>query len=101
MSRSPRSTALRSERCALEPAGASAALLTLTRPECLNAIDGEMLAALDAAIDEIDADDSVRCILVTGEGRAFSAGGDLQKYIELQRDAGAAVFPAHNVALGA
>ena len=87
MSKAPQSATLLSERCSLESQGACAMLLTLARPECLNAIDSEMLGALDAAIDEIDADDSVRCVLVTGEGRAFSAGGDLEKYIELQRDA--------------
>ncbi len=86
MSEATGSATLRSERLALEPEGAVAALLTLARPDCLNAIDGELLAALDAALDGVEQDPEVRCILVTGEGRAFSAGGDLEKYIELQRD---------------
>jgi enoyl-CoA hydratase len=64
----------------------AAALLTLNRPEQLNAIDWDTVRALDSAIEQALAQ-GVRCILITGAGRAFSAGGDLKKYIELQRDA--------------
>lgn len=63
-----------------------AAVLWLDRPEQLNPIDSEMLDALDRAIDEVMAEPAVRAILVTGRGRAFSAGGDLKKYVEIQRD---------------
>ncbi len=66
--------------------GATAAVLTLSRPDQLNPIDSAMLAALEAALDEVEARPEVRAILVTGAGRAFSAGGDLKAYIELQRD---------------
>jgi enoyl-CoA hydratase/carnithine racemase len=65
---------------------ARAALLRLNRPEQLNPIDDEMLSALDRALDEFAADPTVRCVLVTGAGRAFSAGGDLTRYVTLQRD---------------
>ena len=65
---------------------AVAALLRLNRPDELNPIDGQMLAALDSALDEVVADRNVRAVLVTGAGRAFSAGGDLKKYRRLQRD---------------
>lgn len=71
---------------ALEQEGAHAALLTLNRPDALNAIDWDMLRALDAALDGVEDDASVRCLLVTGAGRGFSAGGDLKGYIALQRD---------------
>lgn len=67
--------------------GSFAALVLLNRPEQLNPIDIDMLVDLDAAIDDIAADRSIRTLLVTGAGRAFSAGGDLKKYVELQRDA--------------
>jgi enoyl-CoA hydratase len=90
---------LRLERRSLEPGeshesvGAApsdgvpcAALITLTRPDQLNAIDAEMIGALDRLLDDLERDSSVRCLLFTGEGRAFSAGGDLKKYVELQRD---------------
>ena len=67
-----------------------AALLTLSRPEDLNPLDAAMIAALDHALDEIETrrttTGDVRAILVTGAGRAFSAGGDLKGYRELQRD---------------
>jgi enoyl-CoA hydratase len=53
------------------------ALLTLNRPDKLNAINGPMVEALDAALDSAEADESVRAIVVAGAGRAFSAGFDL------------------------
>jgi enoyl-CoA hydratase/carnithine racemase len=71
----------------LQQEGAHAALLVLNRPEQLNAIDWAMLHDLDDRLDDVEADASVRCLLLTGAGRAFSAGGDLKGYIELQRDA--------------
>ena len=62
-------------------------ILRLNRPETLNAIDTTMLDALGGALDGVAADPSTRCVLVTGAGRAFSAGGDLTSYLTLQRDA--------------
>lgn len=53
------------------------ALLTLNRPDKLNAINAPMIRALDAALDAAEADDAVRAIVVAGAGRAFSAGFDL------------------------
>jgi enoyl-CoA hydratase len=53
------------------------AVLTLNRPDKLNAINRPMIAALDAALDAAEADASVHAIVVTGAGRAFSAGFDL------------------------
>lgn len=51
--------------------------LTLNRPETLNAFTREMMNETIVAFDRADADDSVRVIIVTGEGRAFCAGADL------------------------
>ncbi|MDX5360233.1 MAG: enoyl-CoA hydratase/isomerase family protein [Alphaproteobacteria bacterium] len=54
------------------------AVLTINRPKTLNAINMEMMAALEAALDKAEADDGVRVIVVTGAGdRAFVAGGDI------------------------
>ncbi len=53
------------------------ALLTLNRPDKLNAINAPMIRALHAALDAAEADDAVRAIVVAGAGRAFSAGFDL------------------------
>ena len=51
--------------------------ITLHRPERLNAFNATMRAELIAALDAADADDAVRAIIVTGEGRGFCAGADL------------------------
>ncbi len=52
--------------------------LTLHRPDALNALTPTMLGALDDALAAIEADPSVRVVILTGEGRAFSAGVDLK-----------------------
>lgn len=53
------------------------ATITLNRPERLNAFNETMRAEMTAAFDEIDADDDVRAVIVTGEGRGYCAGADL------------------------
>jgi enoyl-CoA hydratase len=53
------------------------ARIRLNRPKKLNAINGEMLDGLTAALDQAEADESIRVVLLSGEGRAFSAGFDL------------------------
>jgi len=69
-----------------------AALLRLNRSEDLNPLDWDTVRALERRLAEADRDESVRLVLVTGTGRAFSAGGDLKAYQRLQRDREA--FPA-------
>ena len=54
------------------------ATLTLDPAQALNALTHEMLAELGAALEALSADSSVRVIVLTGEGRAFSAGVDLK-----------------------
>lgn len=53
--------------------------ITLNRPERMNAFTGQMADELIAAFDQADADDVVKVIIVTGAGRAFCAGADLEK----------------------
>jgi len=53
------------------------ATITLNRPERMNAFTPQMRDDLIAALDETDADDSVRVVIVTGAGKAFCAGADL------------------------
>jgi enoyl-CoA hydratase/carnithine racemase len=53
------------------------ALLTLNRPDKLNAFNTQMMQEMIAAFDLSDADDAVRCVIVTGAGRGFCAGADL------------------------
>ena len=53
------------------------ATMTLNRPEKLNALNGEMAAAAIESLKQLAANDEVGCIVVTGAGRAFCAGGDV------------------------
>lgn len=57
--------------------------LTLNRADKLNAIDGAMLDALDQVLAEIEADTSCRAVILTGSGRAFSAGADIKEWTAL------------------
>lgn len=52
--------------------------LTLHRPEHMNAFTATMMRELLDAFDHADADDAVRVVIITGEGRAFCAGADLE-----------------------
>ena len=54
------------------------AIITLDRPDVLNAFDEALSAALDAAIAAVADDAAVRAVVITGAGRAFSAGQDLR-----------------------
>ena len=53
------------------------ARITLNRPIVLNAINKNVTRLLDLALDQAESDDDVRALILTGAGRAFSAGGDL------------------------
>jgi enoyl-CoA hydratase len=57
--------------------------LILNRPDKLNAIDGAMLDALGEALAEIERDRAVRAVILTGAGRAFSAGADIKEWTAL------------------
>lgn len=61
----------------LENKGEGVALLTISRPEALNAMNGAMLDELRAAVEQVDNDDSVRVLVITGAGKAFVAGADI------------------------
>jgi enoyl-CoA hydratase/carnithine racemase len=52
-------------------------VLTLNRPDALNSFNQTLWYAVADALDEAASDDSLRCVVITGEGRAFSAGQDL------------------------
>lgn len=53
--------------------------IVLNRPEVFNSFDREMGKAFQAALDEAAADPSVRCVVITGAGKAFCAGQDLKE----------------------
>jgi enoyl-CoA hydratase len=54
-------------------------VVTLNRPDVLNAMNRRLSSELRDAVKAMDADDSVGCIVITGAGRAFSAGGDIHE----------------------
>ncbi|HFE46520.1 MAG TPA: 3-hxdroxyacyl-CoA dehydrogenase [Nannocystis exedens] len=58
---------------------AGIATLTLDRPDARNAYSEAMVDSLCAALDRAEADPAIRGVILTGEGSAFSAGGDLKK----------------------
>lgn len=55
------------------------AIVTLNRPDALNALNMDLKVALAAWLAEVRYDDTVRAVLLTGSGRAFCAGGDLSE----------------------
>lgn len=57
------------------------AVITLHRPEALNAINAAMAAELAQVVRAMDVDDGVGCLLVRGEGRAFCAGADIKEAV--------------------
>ena len=54
-------------------------VITLNRPKALNALNAELLRELCDALEQWDADDAVRCIVITGSERAFAAGADIKE----------------------
>lgn len=58
-----------------------AAVITLNRPEKLNAVNPQLIDDMLRAIDEVGTDDEVRAVLLTGAGRAFCAGGDITELL--------------------
>jgi enoyl-CoA hydratase/carnithine racemase len=62
-------------------------IIRLNRPEQLNATNHELHAGLAALFPQLDADSEARVAVITGNGRAFSAGGDFDYIDELAKDA--------------
>ncbi len=60
------------------PGELSIGVITLNRPDFLNAVDVRMRVELDILCDEIAHNSNIKVIVITGEGRGFSAGGDLK-----------------------
>src|ERR1700726_3949418 len=60
-------------------------ILTLNRPDKLNAMNRQLSLELRDAVKTMDADDAIGCIVITGAGRAFSAGGDIHEQREDDR----------------
>ncbi len=57
-------------------------LIQLNRPKVLNALNGALMEELTSAALELDRDDSVRCLIITGNERAFASGADIKEMAE-------------------
>ena len=64
-----------------ELAASGVATVTLTRPDTLNSLTFDVYEELTATFAALDAEDVVRAVLITGEGRAFCSGGDVNSII--------------------
>lgn len=58
------------------------ALIKLNRPDALNALNSQLLGELGVALKDADANDKVRCIVLTGSEKAFAAGADIKEMAE-------------------
>lgn len=79
------------ERVVVTQKGGVATLL-LNRPEKLNALDERMHEGLLRALSTVERDPSVRVVVITGAGRGFCAGGDIQTMVELKNNHQSAEF---------
>ena len=53
-------------------------ILTMNRPEARNAMSGEMNAAMQEMLAQFETDTEIRCVVLTGAGKGFCAGGDVK-----------------------
>mgnify|MGYP002560462084 CR=1 FL=1 len=53
------------------------ATITLNRPKSLNSMNDKLIDGLHEALDRAEQDEEIRCVVLTGSGKAFCAGGDL------------------------
>ncbi|ODT85154.1 enoyl-CoA hydratase [Phenylobacterium sp. SCN 70-31] len=67
------------ETLIVETPSAGVTLIRLNRPEALNALNSQLLGELGQALDAAEADESVRCVVLTGSDRAFAAGADIKE----------------------
>src|ERR1700761_5804086 len=69
------------------------ATIRIARPEAMNALDPETLRALNEAFQQVNADDAVRAVILTGEGdAAFCTGSDLKKTMPPKESFGELTF---------
>ena len=70
------------ERAVLYEEADRIGMITLNRPDQRNAMTPELLDAFSVAIGEALADEEIRCLVITGKGRCFSAGADLRSSLQ-------------------
>ncbi|MFJ3467962.1 enoyl-CoA hydratase [Pseudomonas sp. NPDC090201] len=59
------------------------ALITLNRPQALNALNAQLISELNHALDELESNRDIGCIVLTGSAKAFAAGADIKEMAEL------------------
>jgi len=84
-----------SDLVVLAPVADGVLRLTLNRPQTLNALNGDLTAALEAALDRVMAMDDARVLLVCGQGRAFCAGNDIKEMETLTGEDAQALATRH------
>jgi Enoyl-CoA hydratase/carnithine racemase len=67
------------ETLIVETPSAGVTLIRLNRPEALNALNSTLLGELSLALDAAEADEAVRCLVITGSEKAFAAGADIKE----------------------
>lgn len=63
------------------------ALIKINRPDALNALSTALYADINGALDEVEKNEQLRCLIITGEGKAFVAGADILEMSEMGYDA--------------
>ncbi|MFK8331940.1 enoyl-CoA hydratase [Pseudomonas sp. BJa5] len=59
-------------------------LITLNRPQALNALNAQIVGEINQALDQLEADPNIGCVVLTGSAKAFAAGADIKEMAELQ-----------------
>ncbi|WP_027896130.1 enoyl-CoA hydratase [Zestomonas thermotolerans] len=59
-------------------------LITLNRPKALNALNSQLIAELNQALAQLDADPGIGCVVITGSAKAFAAGADIKEMADKQ-----------------
>ena len=59
-------------------------LITLNRPQALNALNAQIVGEINQALDQLERDPSIGCVVLTGSAKAFAAGADIKEMAELQ-----------------
>jgi len=57
-------------------------LVTMNRPKALNALSAQVIAEIEAALSELDGDDTIGALVLTGSDKAFAAGADIREMVE-------------------
>lgn len=63
-------------------------ILTLNRPDKLNALNADVLQALSDDLEDVKSDDEIKAILITGQGKAFCAGADINRLADCDAQTG-------------